>query len=114
MTEFPEPELRKCEIYNDLLDEVNRVLIVAGDWNARPGPVATATRHILRKFAVDTRCANGDSLVNFAFSNRLMVSSARFQHPQRHLVENDGRSRNQIDHMLVWSRWASSAIDCLA
>ncbi len=23
------------------------ILIVAGDWNARPGPVDTATRHIL-------------------------------------------------------------------
>ncbi len=93
------------------------MLIVAGDWNARPGPADPATRHILGKFAVGTRCANGDCLVNFASANRLVVFSTRFQHPQRHLVtwfSNDGRTRNQIDHMLVQSRWASSVIDCRA
>ncbi len=88
-----------------------------GNWNTRPGPVDTAARHILGKFAVGTRCANGDRLVNFASTNRLVVSSIRFQHPQRHLVtwfSNNGRTRNQIDHMLVWSRWVSSMIDCRA
>ncbi len=93
------------------------MLIVAGDWNARLGPVDPATQHILGKFAVFTRCANGDRLVNFDSANRFVVSSTRFQHPQRHLVtwfSNDGRTRNQIDHMLVRSRWASSVIDCRA
>ncbi len=33
------------------------MLIVAGDWNARPVPADPATRHILDKFAVGTRCA---------------------------------------------------------
>ncbi len=108
---------RRTHSKNDLQDAVDRVpagdmLIVAGDWNARPD-----TRHILGKFAVGTRCANGDCLVNFASANRLVVSSTRFQHPQRHLVtwsSNDGRTRNQTDHMLVRSRWASSVIDCRA
>ncbi len=64
-------EETKGSFYNDLQDAVGRVptgdmLIVAGDWNARPGPVDPATRHILGKFAVGTRCANGDRLVNFA------------------------------------------------
>ncbi len=84
-------EEAKDSFYGDLQDAVDRVtagdmLIVAGDWNARPGPVDTATRHILGKFAVGTRCANGDRLVNFASANRLVVSSTRVQHPQRHLV----------------------------
>ncbi len=78
-------------LYDYLQDAVDRVtagdmLIVAGDWNARPGPVDTATRHILGKFTVGTRCAYGDRLVNFASANRLVVSSTRVQHPQRHLV----------------------------
>ncbi len=47
------------------------MLIVAGDWSARPGPADPATRHILGKFAVGTRCVNGDRLVNFASANRL-------------------------------------------
>ncbi len=66
----------KDSFYDDLQDAVNRVpagdiLIVAGDWNARPGPADPATRHILGKFAVGTRCANGDRLVNFASANAL-------------------------------------------
>ncbi len=44
-------------------------------WNAGPGPVDTATRHILGKFAVGTRCADGDRLLNFAPANHLVVSS---------------------------------------
>ncbi len=112
-------EETKDSFYDDLQDAVptGDMVIVAGDWNARPGPVDAATRHILGKFAVGTRCANGDRLVNFASANRLVVSSTRFQHPQRHLVawfSNDGRTRNQIDHMLVRSRWASSVVDCRA
>ncbi len=46
-----------------------------------------------------------------------MVSSTRFQHPQRHLItwfSNDGRTRNQISHILVRSRWVSSVIDSRA
>ncbi len=51
--------------YDDLQDAVGTVpaedmLIVAVDWNARLGPVDTVTRHILGKFAVGTRCADGD------------------------------------------------------
>ncbi len=108
--------------YDDLQDAVDRVptghmLIVAGDWNARPGAVDPATWHILGKFAVGTRCVNDDRLVNFASSNHLVVSSTHFRHPERHLVtwfSNDGRTGNQIDHMLVRSRLVSSVIDCRA
>ncbi len=55
----------KDSFYADIQDAVDRVpagdmLFVTGDWNARPGPVDMATRHILCKFAVGTRCANCD------------------------------------------------------
>ncbi len=48
-------EETKDSFYDDLQDAVGRVpsgdmLIVAGDWNARPGPFYPATRHILGKF----------------------------------------------------------------
>ncbi len=71
----------KDAFYDDLQGAVDRVptadmLIVAGDWNARPGPMDQATRYILGKFAVGMTCANG---------HRLVVSSTRFQHPQRTL-----------------------------
>ncbi len=90
------------------------MLIVAGDWNARPSPADVATRHILGNVMLRTRYANGVCLVNFAWANRLAVSSTRFKHPQHHLVTwftSNGRTRNQSDHMLVRPRWAPNVID---
>ncbi len=87
------------------------MLIVAGDWNARPGPVDMATQH----FALGPRCANGGRLVHFASANRLAVSSPRLQHPRHHRVtwfSNDGRTRNQVHHRLVLSHWTSSVMLC--
>ncbi len=103
-------EKARDAFYDDAVGRVpaRDMLIVAGDWNARPGPVDSATRHVLGRFAVGTRCTYGDRLVNFASVRRLVVFSTRFQNSQRHLVTwfpNDGRTRNQIDHMLVRSRW---------
>ncbi len=80
--------------------------------------VKTAWCHPLKRAKVKlNKLPNWSLTVNFASANRLVVYSTRFQHPQRHLVtwlSNDGRTRNQIDHMLVRSRWASSVIDCRA
>ncbi len=61
----------KDSFYDHLQDVVNRVpavdmRIVAGNWNARPGPADPSTRHILGKFTVGTKCTNGERLVNFA------------------------------------------------
>ncbi len=108
-------EETKYSFYDDLQDAVGRV--PAGNWNARPGPVDAATWYILDQLTAGTRWANGDHLVNFASANCVVFFSTRFQHSQRHLVtrfSNDGRTRNQIDHMLVWCRWASSEINCRA
>ncbi len=44
----------KNSFYDGLQDTVV-MLIVAGDWNARPGPVDMTTRHILEKFALGSR-----------------------------------------------------------
>ena len=92
-------------------------LIVAGDWNARPGQADSNTRHILGKFTVGKRCENGDRLVRFADRNQLVISSTRFRHPIKHLVtwySRDGHTANQIDHILVRSRWSSAVEDCRA
>ncbi len=68
-------EEKMHSFYDDLQAAVGRVpagnmLIVAGDWNARPRPVDAATWHILDKYAVGRRWADGVHLVNFASANR--------------------------------------------
>ncbi len=93
------------------------MLIIARGWKLRPCPADMSTRNIPGRFSLGMRCANCNRLANVALANRLVVSSTRFQHPHRHLVtwfSGDGRTRNHIDHMLVWSRWASSVINCRA
>ena len=115
-------ESLKDRFYRDLQVAVDSVptgdiLIVAGDWNARTGPADDTSGHILGRFGVGSRCVNGDRLVNFAEGSRLVITNTRFQHPRRHLVtwkSNDGRTENQIDYLLVRSRWASSVLDCRA
>ncbi len=105
-------EEAKYSSYDVIQEAVDRVpagdmLTATGDWNARPGALDKATRHILGKFTLSTKCASGDRQLNFASPNRLVVSSTRFQQPQRRLVTwftNDGRTRNQIDHMILRSR----------
>lgn len=109
----------KDEFYENLQAVVNQVpkrdiLIVAGDWNAKTGPSDNSTRHILGRFGLGERCENGSRLINFAAYNRMCVSNTRFQHPKKHLLtwySNDGKTANQIDYILVRSRWMSSVID---
>ncbi|CAE1319984.1 Craniofacial development protein 2 [Acanthosepion pharaonis] len=116
------PEADKEQFYADLQRAVGWVpardlLLVAGDWNACTGPADPTNRHVLGRFGLGTRCKNGDRLVNFDSTSRLVVSNTRFQHPRRHLItwrSNDGHTANQIDYILVWSRWASSVLNCRA
>ncbi len=67
------------------------MLIVAGDWNARPGPVDTTTRFILDRFAVDTRCATGDRLVNFQHSLPTPTTPPRDMVLQRRTYQEPNR-----------------------
>ncbi len=69
--------------HDDFQNAVDRVpagdmLIVAGGWNARPGSVGMATRRILGKFALGTRCANGDRLVDFASTGLKQAVNMQF------------------------------------
>uniref|UniRef100_A0A8C7YE94 Endonuclease/exonuclease/phosphatase domain-containing protein n=1 Tax=Oryzias sinensis TaxID=183150 RepID=A0A8C7YE94_9TELE len=110
----------KDEFYGRLQSVVNRVpkrdvLIIAGDWNARTGAQEVLTRHIVGKFGLGHRCENGDRLINFSDLNHLCITNTRFQHPKKHLLtwySNDGRTANQIDYILIRSRWISSVEDC--
>ncbi len=73
-------EPAKHSVYDDFQDTIDGpksgdIMITAGDWNASRGPADMAIRHILGKFIMASRCANGDRLVNFA-----PVNTFCFQH----------------------------------
>jgi len=57
---------------------------------------------------------NGVRLVNFATSKNLVVKSTMFSHRNIHKhtwTSPDGKTHNQIDHVLIGRRWHSSVLD---
>jgi len=57
---------------------------------------------------------NGVRLVNFATSQNLVVKSTMFPHRNIHKytwTSPDGKTHNQIDHVLIDRRWHSSVLD---
>ena len=57
---------------------------------------------------------NGVRLVNFAKSKNLVVKSTMFPHRNIHKYTRtspDGKTHNQIDHVLIDRRWHSSVLD---
>jgi len=57
---------------------------------------------------------NGFRLVNFATSKYLVVKSTLFPHRNIHKytwTSSDGKTHNQIDHVLIDRRWHSSVLD---
>jgi len=57
---------------------------------------------------------NGVRLVNFATSKTLVVKSTMFPHRNIHKytwTSPDGKTHNQIDHLLIVRRWHLSVLD---
>jgi len=57
---------------------------------------------------------NGVRLVNFATPKNLVVKSTMFPHRNIHKytwTSPDGKTHNQIDHVLIGRRWHSSVLD---
>ena len=57
---------------------------------------------------------NGVRIENFATSKNLVVKSKMFPHRNIHKytwIFPDGRTHNQIDHVLIGRRWHSSVLD---
>ena len=57
---------------------------------------------------------NGVRIVNFASSKNLVVKSTMFPHRNIHKytwTSPDGKTHNQIDHVLIDRRWHSSILD---
>jgi hypothetical protein len=60
---------------------------------------------------------NGVRVVNFATSKNLVVKSMIFQYQNIHKctwISPDGKTDNQIDHVLIDKRWHSSVLDVQA
>lgn len=103
------------EMYSQLeqlLDTLpNReITMIIGDYNAKVGNDAEGKR-VTGKYGLGTRNARGERLLQFCTENDFFISNTGFQHHARRLytwTSPGGQYRNQIDYILIKSRWKTS------
>jgi endonuclease/exonuclease/phosphatase family metal-dependent hydrolase len=82
--------------------------ILLGDFNAKFKPtIGNESLH-------EDRNDNGVRVVNFPTSKNLVVKSTMFRHRNIHkytCTSPDGKTRNQIDHVLIDKKWHSSILN---
>ena len=99
----------KDEFYNQLWDTVsscnkNDMIVVMGDLNAKVGNNNTNREELMGKFGVGIMNASGERLRDFCSANGFIITGTIFPHKDIHKLtwrSPDGRTVNQIDHVLV-------------
>ncbi|CAH3125041.1 unnamed protein product, partial [Porites lobata] len=99
------------ELYNllpdtDTISDCNRndVIVVMGDLNAKVGNNNTNRREVMRKFGIVIMNDSGERLCDFCSANGFIITGTNFPHKDIHKltwVSPDGRTVNQIHHVLV-------------
>ena len=88
--------------------------IVLGDFNAKVGR-EEKYRPTIGKYSLHEKTNNnGERLITFAISKNLLVKSTYFEHKDIHKytwVSPDGKTLNQIDHVLVDRRRHTNIMD---
>ena len=100
---------QKNESYNQLQDTIsdynrNDLLVVMGDLNARVRNNNTNRREVMRKFGIGILNDSGERLCDFCSANGFVITGTNFPHKNIHKLtwgSPDGRTVNQIDHVLV-------------
>jgi hypothetical protein len=85
--------------------------ILLGDFNAKMGRENTFKLTIGNESLHKDSYDNGVTVVNFAKSKNLVVKSRIFLHRNIHKytwTSPDGKTHNQMDHILIDRRWHSS------
>ena len=116
-------ELEEKETFYQKLEDIynqaprNDIKIIIGDMNAKVGKeqefMGTIGRHSLH----NTTNENGMLLIDFAASKNMIISSTCFPHRDIHKatwLSPDGRTANQIDHVIVDKRAVTSVMDVRA
>jgi endonuclease/exonuclease/phosphatase family metal-dependent hydrolase len=88
--------------------------ILLGDFNAKVGREDTFKPTMGNESLHLDSNNNGVRAVNFATLKNLVVKSTMFPHRNIHKhtwTSPDGKTHNQIDHILIDRRWHSSILD---
>jgi len=106
----------KEEFYNLLEQNINQIArldikIIPGDFNAKVGKESMYKPTIGNESLHSETNNNGIKMIQFATSNGLNVRSTTFPHKDIHKetwYSADGRTANQIDHVLISNRVRSA------
>jgi len=112
-------EMVKDELYQTLertYDKIptNNIKIVLGDLNTKIRKEVECEPTIGKESLHNEFNHNGKRIVDFATSKHMIISSTYFPHRNIHKqtwISPDGRTANQIDHLIVGQRNASSICD---
>ena len=88
--------------------------IILGDFNAKMGSENTFKPTIRNDSLHQDSNDNGVRVVNFATSKNLVLESTMFPHRDIHKytwTSANGKTHNQIDHILIDRRWLSITLD---
>ena len=112
-------EEEKEQFYQELQETVdgcnkNDIVIVMGDLNAKVGNDNTGYERTMGIHGLGVQNENGEKLCEFCQSNGLVITGTLFPHKDIHKAtwtSADGRTRNQIDHLMISGKWRSSVLD---
>lgn len=93
------------------------MVLITGDLNAEVGTENTNIEHVIGKHGCGTRNENGEELVVFCLMNRCVIGGTIFPHKNIHKLtwkSPDGITVNQIDHIIINSKWRRSLLDVRA
>jgi len=88
--------------------------IILRDFNAKVGRENIFKPTISNESLHQDSNDNGVTIINFTTSKKLVVKSTLFLHQDTHKytsTSSDGKTHNQIDHILIDRRWHSSILD---
>ena len=88
-------------------------LLGLGVWNAKVGKASQKTTH-MGTFGLGDQNTSGGKLLEFCKSNDLVIGNTIFPHHPRRLYtwrSPDERTRNQIDYIMIKSRWRASLLN---
>ena len=93
------------------------MLLLTGDMNAKVGTDNSNYERAMGRHGCGERNNNGERLADFCISNSLVIGGTIFPHKNIHKLtwkSPDGRTINQIDHIIVNGKWRRSLQDVRA
>ncbi|XP_063590543.1 craniofacial development protein 2-like [Penaeus indicus] len=103
------------ESLQEALDSIPRrdIQLILGDFYVKVGK-QTYTSETIGTFGLGEQNERGEKLLDFCKANNLSISNTFHKHHPRHLytwTSPDNKMRNQIDYILLNTKWRSSIKD---